>query len=88
MLGEMNVVARQSRHEEGRSIELQILDDDGEILDFAAFSDGPSGVLGIGGVAMRDAVHLDAAKRYEDGAPVEEIDILPPTGHTESCNRR
>jgi hypothetical protein len=77
ILGGRELSTQESRHEEGRSIELQILDNDGEAIDFAAFSDGPSGVFGIGGVARRDGVRLDPPKRYEAGVPVQEIDISP-----------
>jgi hypothetical protein len=78
MLEDRKVLARESRHEEGRSIELQILDDDGETIDFAAFSDGPSGVFGIGGVASRIVIRFDSPKRYAGGVPVQDITIPLP----------
>jgi hypothetical protein len=78
MLGQRGVSTRRSQYEEDRTIELQVLDDDGETIEFAVFSDGPSGVFGIGGTATIDGTRLGPPTLYEGGVPVRSISIPVP----------
>jgi hypothetical protein len=76
ILGTRKVLTRCSEHECDRTIELQVLEIDGEQIEVGAFSDGLTGSVGVGAVFYPEGVKLlSAPKLYVQGVPTDEIDI-------------
>lgn len=77
LLNGRSVLAAPSALEEGRTLELVLLEEHDSFIDFAAFSDGPSGVFGTGGQARVDGVRLREVQLFEDGVPVATVKTEP-----------
>lgn len=74
-LGARKVVTRCSTCEENRTIELQILEESGDI-EIAAFSDGPMGTVGVGAIFNPVGMRLLSPPQiFVQGVPTEEINV-------------
>jgi hypothetical protein len=75
LMGGRGVTTSESLHESNRSIEILLLEDLGESIQFAIFSEGESGAIGLDGIATDGAVTLGRVRVFIDGVPVREIGI-------------
>lgn len=75
-MDETSVFTQLSLREQHRTIELEVLETDGDQVYVAASSDGPMGSVGVDAVYFPEGMKLlSSPKLFIKGVPTEEIDI-------------
>lgn len=75
-MGTRRILTKCSECDADRTIELQVLEVDGDQIEVSAFSDGSMGSVGLVAVFYPEGMKLlSSPKLFIQGVPTEEIDM-------------